>query len=140
MCGVGQEETSNTFQGASVCADLQQKEGRKKPMLPVQEQLRRLLCQQLAAVVSCRANGQTVGGQEHLALQFPSFSTSSIFPVASPVPPEELPPQQRPQQMGDAVLASFQATLREPLSALSLHIGVTHPGKTCKAAELLRSC
>lgn len=98
--------------------------------LPLHEQLRRFLCRSMFAVVNCRVNGRSVGGQKHVALRFPFFSTSTKHSIASPLPPEDLPPEvQQQHQQTDTVLASFQATMREPVSAISLHVGVTHPGK-----------
>ncbi|CDJ29253.1 uncharacterized protein EMH_0048140 [Eimeria mitis] len=101
--------------------------------LPLQEQLRRCLCRTLSAVVSCRVNERSAGGQQHLALHFPFFSTAAAFPIAPPVPPETLPLQyrqqlQQQQQQTHQVLASFHATLDEPLDSVSLHVGVSHPG------------
>ncbi|CDI76828.1 hypothetical protein, conserved [Eimeria praecox] len=101
--------------------------------LPLQEQLRRCLCRSLSAVVGCRVNEQSAGGQKHLALHFPFFSTAAAFPIASPIPPENLPQQhrqqlQQQQQQTHNVLASFHTTLNEPLDSVSLHVGISHPG------------
>ena len=101
--------------------------------LPLQEQLRRCLSRTLTAVVGCRVNERSVGGQKHLALHFPFFSTAAGFPIASPVPPESLPLQYRQQllqqeQQAHHVLAAFHTTLNKPLNSISLHVGVSHPG------------
>ncbi|OEH80174.1 hypothetical protein cyc_00255 [Cyclospora cayetanensis] len=106
----------------------QQERGHADKYLPSREQFRRFLCQRLSAAVSCQINGRPVGCQQNIALQFPFFSTSTIPSVASSLPLEALPVRQGQQLQTESVVASFQATIGEPLSSISLHIGATHPG------------
>ncbi|KAL8443493.1 hypothetical protein Emed_006774 [Eimeria media] len=102
----------------------------ERPLLPVQEQLRRFLCQHLSAVVTCQVNERSMGRQEHVTLHFPSFSTSQAQGILSPVKLGILSPevQQTEMQQRETVVASFEAALSVPLSRLSVHLGLTHPG------------
>ncbi|KAL8274289.1 hypothetical protein Esti_001800 [Eimeria stiedai] len=115
----------------SLCLGVEGAEARKEcSLLPIEEQLRRFLCQNLSAVVTCRVNGWSTGRQKHVALHFPFFSTSHKHGIMSPVLLEDLPPevQQTEEQQSDSVVASFEAALSVPLSRLSIHLGLMHPG------------
>ncbi|KAL8442382.1 hypothetical protein Emag_006485 [Eimeria magna] len=102
----------------------------QRPLLPVQEQLRRFLCQNLSAVATCQVNGRSAGRQEHVTLHFPSFSTSQAHGIMSPVvlcfSSTEM--QQLGIQHRDTIVASFEAALSVPLSKLSVHLGLAHTG------------
>ncbi|KAL8428101.1 hypothetical protein ACSSS7_007382 [Eimeria intestinalis] len=99
-------------------------------LLPLQEQLRRFLSRNLSAGVTCRINGRSTGRQEHVTLHFPFFSTTQHHNITFPVGLGSLSPdiQQVEKEQSNSVAAAFEAALSVPLSKLSVHLGLTHPG------------